>query len=208
MAISRLSCRAAGAGSASTGRHVTGSAKLWRYWIQSQTTRSRARSTGLALSAVKTGPSAAATSTAPGPRSLVTGWTSICMVAPDPRAGQSRAGEDLRDAALEARRHHVDPADPRDLQDLLDDLRADRHSLIGHPAGEDAAQPVADLVRDPQAGNVAAHVLQSPQRADRPHPGQDLAARVQPQLPHLGHPARKRGDVEDELRLHELRAGR
>src|SRR5215831_3505853 len=230
MAISRLSCRpwerslawpcspgcsragAAGPGSASTGRHATGSAKLSRYWIQSQTTRSRARSTPVAPSAVNTGPSAAGTSTAPGPRSLVTGRTSMRMAAPGARPGrglaQPRPAEDLWDARLETRRHDVDTADPRDLEDLLDDLRAHRQPLIGHPAGRDAPQPPADLVRDPQARDVAPHVLERPQRADRPDPGQDLAAAVEPQVADLGHPARERGDVEDELRLHELRARR
>jgi hypothetical protein len=124
-----------------------------------------------------------------------------------PGPGQSRAVENLRDAVLESRRHHVDTADPRDLEDLLDDLGAHRHSLIGHPAGRNALQPAADLVRDPQARDVAAHVLQGPQRADRADPGQDLAAPVQSQVPHLGHPACEGGEVEDELRLHELRAG-
>src|SRR5262245_19705701 len=207
MAISRPS---GSSGSASTGRHATGSVKLLRYWIQSQTTRSRARSTPVALSALKTGPSAAGISTAPGPRSFVTGRMSMCMAAPGSRAdgtGEPGAGENLRDAAGKARRHDVDAADPRYLEDLLDDLRAHRQPLIGHPVGRDAAQPPADLVRDPQARAVALHVLQRPQRADRPHPGEDLAAPVQPEITDIGHPARERGDVEDELGLRELRAG-
>src|SRR5215468_11359563 len=202
--------RPAGPGSASTGRHATGSAKLPRYWIQSQTTRSRARSTSVAPSALKTGPRAAGTSTAPGPRSFATGRMSMCMAAPGPGAdatGEPGAGENLRDAPGKARRHDVDAADPRYLEDLLDDLRAHRQPLIGHPVGRDAAQPPADLVRDPQAGDVALHVLQRPQRADRPHPGEDLAAPVQPEIADIGHPARERGDVEDELGLRELRAG-
>src|SRR5215468_7913216 len=145
----------AGPASASTGRQVTGSVKLLRYWIQSQTTRSRARSTPVALSALKTGPSAAGMSTAPGPRSFVTGRMSMCMAAPGSGAGR--------------------PGEP---------------------------------VRDPQARDVALHVLQRPQRADRPDPGEDLAAPVQPEVADAGHPARERGDVEDELRLRELRAGR
>src|SRR5262249_20823234 len=222
MASSRPSCRAdcagpgsagvsspgagaVGPGSASTGRQATGSVKLLRYWIQSQTTRSRARSAVLALRALKTGPSAAGRSTAPGPRSFATGRTSICMVAPacpgDAGAGRPRGGrlcrpgpvpcrpgeartrENLGDALLEARRHDVDAADPRDPQDLLDDLRAHRHSLVGHPVGRNAAQPAADLVGDPQARDVAAHELQRPQGANWPDPGQDLAALVQPAVP-------------------------
>jgi hypothetical protein len=51
------------------------------------------------------------------------------------------------------------------------------------------------------------HVLQRPQGADRPDPGEDLAAPVQPEVADVGHPACERGDVEDELRLRELRAG-
>src|SRR5690348_6806284 len=202
--------RPAGPGSASTGRHETGSVKLPRYWIQSQTTRSWARSTSVALSALNTGPSAAGTSTAPGPRSLVTGRMSMCMIAPGSRAdrtGEPGAGQNLRDAAGKARRHDVDAADPRYLEDLLDDLRAHRQPLIGHPVGRDAAQPPADLVRDPQARDVALHVLQRPQRADRPDTGEDLAAPVQPEVADIGHPARERGHVEDELGLRELRAG-
>src|SRR5215468_9718826 len=201
----------AGPASASTGRQVTGSVKLLRYWIQSQTTRSRARSTPVALSALKTGPSAAGMSTAPGPRSLVTARMSMCTAAPGSgadRAGEPGAGENLRDAAGEPRRHDVHAAHPRYLEDLLDDLRAHGQSLVGHPVGRDAAQPPADLVRDPQARDVAPHVLERPQRADRPDPGQDLAAAVEPQVADVGHPACERGDVEDELRLHELRARR
>src|SRR5215831_12697635 len=202
--------RPAGPGSASTGRHATGSVKLLRYWIQSQTTRSRARSTPVALSALKTGPSAAGMSTAPGPRSFVTGRMSMCMAAPGSgagRPGEPGAGEDLRDAAGEARRHDVDAADPRYLEDLLDDLHAHRQPLVGHPVGRDPAQPPADPVRYPQARDVAPHVLQRPQRADRPDPGEDLAAPVQPEITDAGHPARERGDIEHELRLRELRAG-
>src|SRR5690242_4932479 len=200
----------AGTGSASTGRHATGSVKLARYWIQSQTTRSRARSTSVALSAPKTGPRAAGMSTAPGPRSFATGRMSMCMAAPGPGAdgtGEPGARENLRDAPGKARRHDVDAADPRYLEDLLDDFRAHRQPLIGYLVGRDAAQPPADLVRDPQARDVALHVLQRPQRSDRPDTGEDLAAPVQPEVADIGHPARERGHVEDELGLRELRAG-
>src|SRR5215470_656136 len=160
MAISRPSWSS---GSASTGRQATGSVKLLRYWIQSQTTRSRVRSTPVALSAPKTGPSAAGMSTAPGPRSFVTARMSMCTAAPGAgadRAGEPGAGENLRDAAGEPRRHDVHAADPRYLEDLLDDLRAHGQSLVGHPVGRDAAQPPADPVRYPQARDVAPHVLQ------------------------------------------------
>src|SRR4029077_7288085 len=134
----------------------------------------------------------------------------MCMPSPGPVAdgtGEPGARENLRDAPGKARRHDVDAADPRYLEDLLDAFRAHRQPLIGYLVGRDAAQPPADLVRDPQARDVALHVLQRPQRADRPDTGEDLAAPVQPEGADIGPPAAERGPVEDELGLRELRAG-
>src|SRR6266851_5318087 len=237
--------------SASTGRHWTGSEKLLRYWIQSQTTRRVDRSTAVDVRASKSGPSAAGTFSGPPPRSFATGRMSMrtttprarCVCAPGasvpprgdrPRGGWFRAGrprggwprggwprggwfrripapdsrviEDLRDSLLEARCHDVDSADSRDLEYLPGDLRADPQSLVGDPTGRHAAQSARDFVGDMHTGHDGAHMLQGPQRADRPHAGQNSAAPVQPQVADLGHPPRESGDIEDELRLHELRA--
>src|SRR5260370_393954 len=122
------------------------------------------------------------------------------------QAPDSRVVEDLRDSLLEARCHDVDSADSRDLEYLPGDLRADPQSLVGDPTGRHAAEPARDFVGDMHTGHDGTHMLQGPQRADRPHAGQDSAAPVQPQVADLGHPLRESGDIEDELRLHELRA--
>src|SRR5216683_778662 len=154
--------------SASIGRHWTGSEKLLRYWIQSQTTRRVDRSTAVDVRASKSGPSAAGTFSGPPPRSFATGRMSMrtttprarCACAPGasvpprgdrPRGGWFRGGGWFRAGRLRGGWFRRIPAP---------DSRA----------VEDSAVP------------------------------------VQPQVADLGHPLRESGDIEDELRLHELRA--
>ncbi len=103
-------------------------------------------------------------------------------------------------------RHDMYAADPGDLADLLDDLRADAQPLLRDLAGRHAAQPAVHLVGNVQAWHARAHVVEGPQRAHRSHPGEDPATAVEAEVADLGHPAGEGGHVEDELRLHELGA--
>src|SRR5580700_2919628 len=96
------------------GRATTGSRKFCRYWIQSQTTRSRDRSAGDAQTASMIGPSA--DRAAADSRSFLTGRRSI-SIAPPPLAVQ-----DDGDGLLVPRDQQVHTGHPGDLGDLRDGL--------------------------------------------------------------------------------------
>src|SRR5580704_6536781 len=96
------------------GRATTGSRKFCRYWIQSQTTRSRDRSAGDAQTASMIGPSA--DRAAADSRSFLTGRRSTSIGSP----GDADPGgvEDGGDGLLVPGDQQVDPGhalDPRDL---------------------------------------------------------------------------------------------
>src|SRR5580704_14874450 len=96
------------------GLLTTGSRKLPRYWIQSQTTLSRDRSAGEAQTASMSGPSAARA--AADSRSFLTGRRSTSIGSP---GGADPGGvEDAGDGLLVPGHQQVDPGhalDPRDL---------------------------------------------------------------------------------------------
>src|SRR6516165_10777229 len=111
-----------------TGLLTTGSRKFCLYWIQSQTTRSRARSAGAAQTASMIGPSAERA--AAESRSFLTGRRSTSMLCLTPlgltRLGPTRgdAGfvQDAGDRLLVARHQQVHPGHAVDVTQLNDGL--------------------------------------------------------------------------------------
>src|SRR5579863_4633678 len=183
------------------GLATTASRKLLRYWIQSQTTRSRDRSAGEAHTASMIGPSAARVSA--DWRSFLTGRRSTSIAA-HPEAGPV---QDAGDGLLVPGDEQVHPGHARDLAHLLDDLGGQPDPLRGRLVRRDLSQPAVDLVRHVHPRHLVAHVIQAPQRPDGADAGQDGAPPRQPQVADLRHPPPERRDVEHVLRLHELRPG-
>src|SRR3984893_7891444 len=154
--------------SASTGRHWTGSEKLLRYWIQSQTTRSVDRSTAVDVRASKSGPSAAGTFSGPPPRSFATGRMSMrtttprarCACAPGalvpprgdrPRGGWFRGGGWFRAGRL----RRIPAPDSRVVEDLRDSLLEARCHDVDSADSRDLEYLPGDLRADPQSLEAA-----------------------------------------------------
>ena len=100
------------------------------------------------------------------------------------------------------------PGHARDPGQLPDGLGRDRDALGGGPVGRDRAQPAVDVVGHVHAGYLVAHEVQGPPGPDRADAGQDGAPLGQAQVADLPHPPGEGRDVEHELGLHELGAGR
>src|SRR5271166_2873337 len=185
-----------------TGLLTTASRKFCLYWIQSQTTRSLARSAGEAQTASMIGPStdrAAADS-----RSFLVGRRST-SIAIHPDAGTV---EDAGDRLLVPGRQQVHPGHAVDRGKLLDGLGREPRPLGGGLVRRDPAQPAVHVVRHLHPWHLVPHEVQRPPGPDRADAGQDVTPLVQPEVTDLHHPPAERTGVEDELGLHELRAGR
>src|SRR5580692_1214231 len=178
------------------GRAITGSRKFCLYWIQSQTTRSLAKSAGEAQTASMIGPSAERAAT--DSRSFLTGRRSTSI---DHRC--SRVLEDLRDGLLVPGHQQVHPGHATDLGHLLDDLGRELDALFCLVSRRQAPQPLEYVVGHLHPGHVALHVVQGLNPADRADPGQDRALLGQAQVTDLRHPPGEGRDVEHELGLHE-----
>ena len=125
-----------------------------------------------------------------------------------PPAGSRRSGQDLRDGLLVPGHQQVHPGHAGDLGHLLDDLGRELDALGRLFCGRHVPQPLEYVVGHFDPGHVALHVVQGLDRADRADPGQDRAVLGQAQVADLRHPPGEGRDVEHELGLHELRAGR
>src|SRR5437773_11619632 len=101
-----------------TGLLTTASRKFCLYWIQSQTTRSRARSAGEAQTASMIGPSA--DRAAADSRSFLTGLRSTSILCP--ARGDAGFVEDAGDGLLVPGHQEVDPGHAVDRAQLLDGL--------------------------------------------------------------------------------------
>ena len=73
----------------------------------------------------------------------------------------------------------------------------------GHPV-----QPAVHVVGHLHPGHLVPHEVQRPPGLHRADAGQDVAPLMQPEVTDLRHPPAEGARVEDELGLHELRAGR
>src|SRR5260370_10674062 len=118
-----------------TGRATTGSRKFCLYWIQSQTTRSLARSAGEAQTASMIGLSAERAAAAS--RSVLTGRRSTSIGHPG-----SRVLEDLPDRLLVAGHQQAHPGHAGDLGHLPDDLGRELDALFCLVSWRPAPQPL------------------------------------------------------------------
>ena len=203
MAIS-TSVSAVSAGSA-TGLLTTASRKFRLYWIQSQTTRSRPRSAGEAQTAAMIGPSAgpgrrrtpAASSTG---RQVNRPWRS--------RPGPPGAVRGFRGWPARSRPPARAPRPRPGSRSLLDDLgrRAAAPSAATWSAGH-PAQPAVHVVGHVHPGHLAPHVLERARDLTGPTPARIEHRSCRPRSRTCAIQRANAGDVEDELGLHELRAG-
>src|SRR5208283_4359414 len=176
-----------------TGLLTTASRKFYLYWIQSQTTRSLARSAGEAQTASMIGPSAdRATADS---RSFFVGRRST-SIAVHPDAG---VVEDAGDRLLVPGHQQVNPGHAVDHSKLLDGLGREPRALGGGLVRRDPAQPAVHVVGHLHPGHLVPHEVQRPPGPDRADAGQDVAALVQPEVADLRHPPAERAGVEDEL---------
>src|SRR5262249_11234591 len=141
-----------------TGLLTTGSRKFCLYWIQSQTTRSLARSAGEAQTASMIGPSAERA--AADPRSFLTGRRSTSILCPTrlcPTRGDAGFVQDAGDRLLVPGHQQVHPGHAVDLAQLLDGLDREPGALGGGLVRRDRAQPAVHVVRYLHPGHLVPH---------------------------------------------------
>src|SRR6516162_11333603 len=183
------------------GLLTTGSRKFCLYWIQSQTTRSLARSAGEAQTASMIGPRAERA--AADSRSFLTGRRSTSIA----HRGDAGFVQDAGDRLLVPGYQQVHPGHAVDLAQLLDGLGREPGALGGGLVRRDRAQPAVHVVGHVHPGHLVPHEVERVAGPDRADAGQDVALLVQAELADLRHPVPEGGYVEDELGLHELRSG-
>src|SRR6266516_1658978 len=162
-----------------TGLLTTASRKFCLYWIQSQTTRSRARSPGEAQTASMIGPSA--DRAAADSRSFLTGRRST-SIAHRPDAGFV---EDAGDRLLVPGHQQVHPGHAVDRAQLQDGLGREPGALGGGLVRRDRAQPAVDVVRHLYPGHLVPHEVERVAGPDRADAGQDVAPLVQAEVADL-----------------------
>src|SRR6266567_1524093 len=182
--------------------------------MKSHTTRTRERSASLSTAARYADVRMGAASSALGPRkrsseariSMSMQYLEAPHFYTNP-PGNTGAFEDFRNGVFPIEGHHVDARHARNGLHLGNDLATQFEAFVRHAVGGHAAKSTYNFVGHVHARHFLAHVLECAQRPDRTNAGENEAPFFESQVAYLLHPVCEDLDIEDELRLAELRSG-